>query len=119
MDTQCNTVRVKNTPPTIDDVLPLARQGLPIIPLAPGTKQPPRGFTDWKAQATTDPATLTAWWQEWPDANIGHVIPPGRLVVDIDPRNGGLVGWKNLLARHGDLPPTWRVWSGRQDQGFH
>jgi hypothetical protein len=58
-------------PPTVEDALILARFGFPIIPLAPGTKHPPKGFDGWQQRATTDPATIRAWWREWPDANVG------------------------------------------------
>jgi Bifunctional DNA primase/polymerase, N-terminal len=116
---QHSILRVKSTPPTVEDALAVARVGIAVIPLAPGTKQPPKGFTDWKERATTDPDTIRDWWQTCPDANIGHVVQRHELAIDVDPRNNGLVGWHNLLARHGDLPPTWKAWSGRQDGGFH
>jgi hypothetical protein len=105
--------------PTVDDALALARVGFPIIPLAPGTKHPPKGFKHWPDLGSTDPAVLARCWQQWPGANIGCVIPPQWIGIDMDPRNGGDIGWKNLLARHGALPATWRAWSGRQDGGFH
>jgi hypothetical protein len=38
--------------------------------------------------ATTDETTIRAWWQRWPDANVGMALD-GHVVVDIDPRNGG------------------------------
>lgn len=36
--------------------------------------------------ATTDPATIGAWWQQWPAANIGVLTgtPSGFFVLDID-----------------------------------
>jgi hypothetical protein len=111
-----STLCVASTP-TIDDVLLVAALGFPVFPLKPTTKQP--AIKHWQAHATTDPSTLQDSWQQWPGANIGHVIPRGRLVIDIDPRHGGLTHWKNLLAQHGDLPPTWTAWSGRHDGGFH
>jgi hypothetical protein len=39
--------------------------------------------------ATTDPAQIRTWWQQWPKSNIG--MPTGTqtgVAVDIDPRNG-------------------------------
>ena len=118
MQQQENTiVRVKSTPPTVEDTLTLARMGFAVIPLGAGTKKPL--FKHWQDRATTDPTIITEWWQQYPGANIGHVLPRGRGVIDVDPRNNGLVGWRNLCARHGALPQTWTVWSGRQDDGFH
>lgn len=35
--------------------------------------------------ATTDPAKIRAWWERWPNANIGfHVGGAGMMVVDLD-----------------------------------
>jgi hypothetical protein len=34
--------------------------------------------------ASTDPETIARWWSMWPESNIGLVVPPNRLVVDID-----------------------------------
>ena len=58
--------------------------------------------------ATTDPEQVHAWWEQWPDANIG--IAPGAesglVVVDVDPRHRG------TLEALGDLPPTLTVRTG-------
>lgn len=76
-------------------------RGLPVFPLKPRGKLPltVRGFKD----ATTDPATVRAWWTRWPEANIG--IPTGEAsgwaVVDVDPRHGGDVSFERF-----DPPPT-------------
>jgi len=42
----------------------------------------PHGLKD----ATTDPATIAAWWQQWPAANVGILTgePSGFFVLDID-----------------------------------
>src|SRR2546425_11678815 len=45
--------------------------------------------TDWPGAATTDPETITNWWTNWPDANVGVCTGNGLLVVDVDPRHGG------------------------------
>jgi Bifunctional DNA primase/polymerase, N-terminal len=116
---QDTTLRVQNTSPTVEDALALASHGLEILPCAPGTKQPARGLEHWQGRSTTASQTITDWWAQYPDANIGYVVGPQRIVLDIDPRNGGLESWQALLARHGTLPPTWKAWSGRQDDGQH
>jgi hypothetical protein len=110
-------------PPTADDALALARCGLQILPCAPRTKQPAKDLTHWQDRATLEPETIRDWWQQYPDANVGHVIGHRRLVVDIDVKaakqKDGRVWWKRMLAEHGDVPPTWQVWSGSQEGGFH
>lgn len=58
--------------------------GVPLFPCVPGEKRPlvTHGFQD----ATTDPGQIAAWWQRWPDANIGIPTGPasGLEVVDVD-----------------------------------
>jgi len=61
-----------------------AGRGVPLFPCVPGEKRPlvAHGFQD----ATNDPAQVAAWWQRWPDANIGIPTGPasGLEVVDVD-----------------------------------
>ena len=65
--------------------------------------------------ATTDPATIDRWWagEEW---NVGIAIPPGVLVLDVDPRDGGDRTLAALEAQHEPLPRTWRVATGGDGQ---
>lgn len=68
-------------------------------------------------QAMAAPASveeLEAWWQRWPEANVGVVTGEvsGVAVVDVDPRNGGDVTLRELEARHGILPVTAEVRTG-------
>jgi putative DNA primase/helicase len=82
--------------------LEYARNGIPVFPLKPGDKTPIHngGFHN----ATTDPETISRWWDEHPQANIG--MPTGKasgvVVLDID--NKGTDGFAALA--------TWR------DKGF-
>ena len=57
-----------------------AAAGIPVFPCAPGQKHPltAHGFHD----ASTDPAQIDAWWQRYPEANIG--IPTGVVVEVLD-----------------------------------
>jgi KaiC/GvpD/RAD55 family RecA-like ATPase len=68
------------------------------------------GFHD----ATTSDDQITAWWYDWPTANIGiRTGETSRLaVVDVDPRNGGLESMAAL-----DLPETATAQTG--GGGFH
>ncbi len=63
------------------------------------------------ADATVDVATITAWWERWPQANIGMALEPsGRMVLDLDS-----VEAKEEALRRG-LPPSPVVRTGRGEQ---
>lgn len=72
-------------PDMLQAALTYARRGRPVFPCDPSNKRPfpgTRGFKD----ATTDEATICAWWAKYPDAMIG--MPTGAAsriwVLDID-----------------------------------
>jgi hypothetical protein len=92
-----------------------AKKGWPVFPCVPGGKKPltGHGYQD----ATTDPATVRAWWDRWPDANIGIATgAAGLVVVDCDVKNGapGLESWRDLRGELGfsDATPTVETPSG-------
>ncbi len=97
----------------LDYALSYARDGLQILPLRPMSKEPGtlRGF---KA-ATTDLRQVQAWWDANPRYNIGCVPPPGIIVLDVDPRNGGDTALQKLIDEHGPLPST--PWVARTGSG--
>ncbi|HEX3851565.1 MAG TPA: bifunctional DNA primase/polymerase, partial [Polyangiaceae bacterium] len=89
----------------LDAALELARGGFEVFPIWPvgpthakGTGKHPRckhGHLD----ATRDEAQIERWWSEpergAPDAwqcspynNVGIAVPDGKVIVDLDPRNG-------------------------------
>ena len=65
----------------VDAALRYVELGYPVFPCVPGEKVPltPRGFKD----ATRNPGQIAAWWEKYPDANIG-IPTAGLLVVDVD-----------------------------------
>ncbi|MFI6818697.1 bifunctional DNA primase/polymerase [Nonomuraea sp. NPDC050328] len=82
--------------------LAAATRGWHVFPLVPGGKTPPRGFTSWESRATTDPATIHAWWAHQP-YNVGIACGPSRLVVlDLDTPKTGKEGLRP--PPHWDLP---------------
>jgi len=110
--------------------LSYAQRGLPVLPVygvtgedmcwcgrvschSPG-KHPmtEHGLDD----ATTDEATIRGWWERWPEANVGVRLPPGVLVIDVDPRNGGATALLELCRAHGGgitgLTPTLTAHTG-------
>jgi len=88
-----------------------AARGFRVFPLtANGTKPVWAGWTE---TATTDPATIRAWW-EGTDYNIG-TLTNGMFVPDLDMKNGkdGVAAW---IALHGGFDTlTVRTKSG----GYH
>jgi putative DNA primase/helicase len=89
---------VQTTPalsPALAAALSYAGRGWHVFPLRPRGKMPAtaHGCND----ATTDRATIRAWWSRNPDANIGIACgPSGLVVVDLDKSKGGLDAWADL-----------------------
>ena len=93
----------------------LAHSGLQVHPLHGKAAY----LKDYPHRATTEPAQIDVWWQQAPTANVGYVVAADMLVLDVDPRHGGLASLAALEKRHGALPDTWKVITGRGDGGFH
>lgn len=69
--------------------------------------------------ATTDPGQIRAWWEKWPNANVGiRTGASSRLVIlDVDPRHGGDESLAALV--NGSGPPiSARVRTGGGGQHF-
>ena len=72
-------------------------------------------ISDWVNAATTNPAQIAAWWERWPNANVG--IATGKVsgidVLDIDPRHGGEDSLQKLMEQIGEsLPVTMEQYTG-------
>ena len=74
--------------PCATEALRLARDGIPVVALAPGSKKPRRGSRG-VSEATTLVGNITLWWSNHPDANLGLACGHQFDVIDIDPRSGG------------------------------
>lgn len=75
-----------------------------------------RGVLD----ATTDVDTVIGWWaSRYRGANIGGRVPESMIVIDVDPRHGGLDVLAELQRDHAALPETLTTVSGRGDGGRH
>jgi putative DNA primase/helicase len=70
----------------------------------------PRGVLD----ATTDIDVITKWWTRVSDANIGIATGKGSslVVLDVDGPTGEET-LAELERKHGPLPPTWNVKTGK------
>ena len=79
--------------------LAFAALGWPVLPLVPRSKVP---LTEHgAADATTLHAQIRKWWTCSPNANLAVTLS-GRLVVDVDPRNGGDENWSRLCVDNGE-----------------
>jgi hypothetical protein len=90
-----------------DAALYYAGMGWPVLPLTPGGKQPlaalaPNGLDD----ATTDPTTVAAWWQQAPTANIGLRTGIAFDAIDLDVAKGadGIASFWQLVTETGQRP---------------
>lgn len=92
-----------------------AAAGLPVLPLAGKAPRTRHGFRD----ASCEQGQVASWWRRWPVAGIGVAVPAGIVVVDVDPRGGGVATMRALAAAHGRWPPTrtcatggggWHLW---------
>jgi putative DNA primase/helicase len=62
-------------------------------------------------EATTDSVQIRPWWKKTPQANIGCPMgkPSGRLLLDLDFRNGGPKDRKTVVEQYGAIPETAEV----------
>ena len=92
-----------------------AARGLRVLPIKPGEKRPP--MSAWQDAATTDPATIDAWWTGlYRDHGVGIATGPdsGIFVLDIDitESKAGDETLNQLETTHGPLPETATVITG-------
>ncbi len=101
-----------------DAALTLAAAGFEVFPLMPRSKVPYRG-THGHRDATRDASKIQEWSQHNAGANLAVRVPPGYVVIDIDPRNGGAVTWRAMVNNGGHLFRTltastggggWHLW---------
>jgi Bifunctional DNA primase/polymerase, N-terminal len=72
-------------------------------------------INNWQNEATTCAATFSQWFKAWPEANMGGTTDD-KLVIDIDPRNGGEATFE-FLQMVNDFPDT--AESNTQSGGKH
>lgn len=97
-------------------------RGLAVFPLKYKDKKPltKNGCKD----ASTDAAVVKAWWQRWPNANVGiatGIKSGGLIVIDLDiDEDKGVNGYQTLRdweRENGNLPDSWQSITGRG--GYH
>ncbi|WP_324654071.1 bifunctional DNA primase/polymerase [Georgenia sp. H159] len=114
------TIVIASSVPSLElAALAYAQAGVPVLPCRPNGKAPltQRGFHD----ASRDSRQVRAWWQRWPEANIGLPTgaPSGVDVVDIDMRDGdsGFAGFER--ARKAGLVASWACLVRTPSGGIH
>lgn len=109
-------------PSMYDAAIEYAKKGFAVFPLKYRDKVPltRNGCKD----ATTDAAQIKAWWQKYPNANIGLAtgsVSQNIFVIDLDiDEDRGIDGYHSLedwQREHGDFPETWTAITGRG--GYH
>jgi putative DNA primase/helicase len=78
------------------------------VPVFPCTRDKKPRIKNGFKSATTDERQVRTWWEKWPHASIGMPTGTvsGKLVLDVDPRNGGDKSLEVLLETYGRLPET-------------
>lgn len=89
-----------------ETALGLAARGFKVFPIKAGQKTPPL-IAQWQVHATSDAAQVTAWWTQWPDANVG-IHCDGLVVIDVDPKKGGFDSL-TLFEQEIELEETYEV----------
>lgn len=114
--------RMSEYPSMYDAAIEYAKKGFAVFPLKYRDKVPltRNGCKD----ATTDAVQIKAWWQKYPNANIGLAtgsVSQNVFVIDLDiDEDRGIDGYHSLedwQREHGDFPETWTAITGRG--GYH
>lgn len=73
----------------------------------------------WQAVTSKQPEAIKAWWRTFKEPNAGVVCgkASGVVVLDVDPRHGGMDTLDDLQAKNGRLPDTATVETG--SKGLH
>lgn len=97
--------------PALDFALREADNGVPVFPVGPDKIPLIKGWPD---LATTDPDQIRRWAKQFPDCNFGGLTGEraGRLIIEVDPRNGGDETIRILEDRFGPLDETRMYRSG-------
>ena len=62
---------------------------------------------EWNTRATNDAETVKSWWERNPENNIGvYCQGSGFIVIDVDPRSGGVDSFEQFKEMLGQELPT-------------
>lgn len=91
--------------PFLQAALELGEKGFNVIPIAPNAKFPALIKYSVEGQATNDPATITAHWTQFPNANPA-ILTTGYVVIDVDTKHDGFASLKSLEENGFLFPET-------------
>jgi len=96
-----------------ESALGYLKRGWAVVPAGEGEKRPIVRWQRFQHEMPTE-KQVTGWFARWPRANLAVVTGEisGVVVVDIDPKHGGMESLEALEARHGPLPNTVESISG-------
>ena len=91
----------------LETALGYLKHGWAVVPAGERAKRPIIRWQRFQHEMPTE-EQLTGWYERWPRANLAVVTGgiSGIVVVDIDPRHGGVQSLAAMEARHGALPET-------------
>lgn len=93
------------------------------LPKTPGEKKPDVCYKDeYPGKKRPSSERLTRYWEDKPDSELCFLTGSRsnyRLVIDIDPRHGGIDSLSELEEKLGILPATQTALTGRGDGGTH
>lgn len=93
---------------------PFVKLGIPVFPLTPGEKVPPKGLR-FLQEATTDPARVEAWAKENPDYNVGLLANGEFCFLEFDVK----AGMKTATAEMGESVPQTRAQKSGRGYGHY
>lgn len=75
----------------------------------------------WQEVTSKAPDSIKAWWRAFKNPNVGVVTgkASGVVVLDIDPRHGGMDTLDDLQVKYGKLPDTATVETGSGGLHFY
>lgn len=97
------------SPPIPEAAIAYARQGLRLVPLKPGRKDPWRRPPGYQNLAPATESDIRNWFAQEPFLNIGLLTGHGIIVIDVDEHDGKMSGAEALAALggiYGPLPVT-------------
>jgi hypothetical protein len=87
--------------------LAYAARGWSVLPIEPRGKRPLVAWLELQ-QRIAEADEIEAWFERWPEANVGIVTGriSGLVVIDVDIAHGGTASLADLERERGALPPT-------------